>query len=110
MPDPIPEILLVPRRQPDLQNGHPDYHVYAGEQLIARFYQVNSTGWVWSINGVLFDSTVDWPMKGHASDLAEARRCVRQAFDKYLPWALAIPKDDLKYLRVSQDLRQMGAR
>jgi hypothetical protein len=34
-----PKIDLVPRRQPDLGGSRPDYHVYAGEQLVGRIYE-----------------------------------------------------------------------
>lgn len=106
----VPDIQLVPRRQPNLQGDYPDYHVYAGEQLVGRIYQSHNKGWNWAINSVSFDDTVGWTMHGHTPDMAQAKYCLRLAFDKYLPWALAIGKDDPKFRRVDQDLRRMGAR
>ena len=105
-----PEIDLVPRRQPDLGGSRPDYRVYGGEQLVGRIYKSSPGVWFWGLNAIMYDSTVDWPMKGHVPSLDDARGCMRQAFDVWLPWALAIAPDDPKFLRVDQDLTRVGAR
>src|SRR5690349_194374 len=104
------DIVMVPRRQPDLREGRPDYHVYAGEQLVGRVYESSPGVWFWALNAILYDSTVDWPMKGHVPSMYDARRCMRQAFDVWLPWALGIPPSDPKFPRMDQDLRRIGAR
>jgi hypothetical protein len=56
-----PRIELVARREPDLQSGHPDYSVWAGEQRVGRIYQQRSQGreqWFWGRNTVTLDLTV----------------------------------------------------
>ena len=49
-------IDLIAKRQVDLDNGHPDYHVYAGKQLVGRIYKTNLTGagdqWVWGVDAL----------------------------------------------------------
>jgi hypothetical protein len=59
---------------------------------------------------VLFDNTVGWTMQGYTPHLAQAKYCMRLAFDKYLPGALAIQRGDPKFRCVDQDLRTVGAR
>ena len=48
-----PHIELIARRRQDLEGGYPDYHVYAGEQLVGRIHQCHSTAsrehWFWGI-------------------------------------------------------------
>jgi hypothetical protein len=105
-----PEIDLVPRRQPDLGEGRLDYHVYAGEQLVGRFYESSPGVCFRGLNPVMYDSTVDWPMKGHVASIEDAQPSMRRAFDVWLPWALRIAPGDPKFSRVDQDLRRVGAR
>ena len=46
-------IELIARRKEDLHNGHPDYYVYAGTQLVGRIYRthLNATAdqWFWGV-------------------------------------------------------------
>jgi hypothetical protein len=53
-------IVLVAKRQEDLQQGKADYLVYAGQQLIGRMYQTNliHENWFWGVNGLTVDLTV----------------------------------------------------
>ena len=63
-----PRIELIARRGQDLQGGYPDYHVYAGEQLIGRIHQCHSTAsrahWFWGMHTVTIDLTVGVPAQG----------------------------------------------
>jgi hypothetical protein len=106
-------IELRPVRQEDLQGGHPDYHIYAGTQLVGRIYRhvmlSDRQQWFWGVNAVLLDATIGRPMHGYATDLDDAKHKVRQAFDAWLAWALSIPGDDPKHQRLAQQLAAAGA-
>ena len=49
----VSDIALVARRQPDLDQGHLDYHVYAGSQLVGRIYEIAPGHWKWAIKSVM---------------------------------------------------------
>jgi hypothetical protein len=103
-------VVLVARRQPDLDQGFPDYHVYAGGQTVGRIYQSAQEQWCWAINCVMIDSTAGGGMSGYAASMEEARRRLRPAFDRWLSWALAIEPSDLKYGPLDRNLRAIGLR
>jgi hypothetical protein len=46
---------------------------------------------------------------GYAADLPDAKRKLRAAFERWLEWAEAMPKDDLKYLSIAAELKTMNA-
>jgi hypothetical protein len=106
-------IELIARRQPDLHGGHPDYFVFAGEQLVGRIYQTHFTstseGWFWGVNGLTVDSTVGAVMHGYALSFRDARAKLRTAFDRWLEWAMAMPAEDLKHCAIAAGLRAMDA-
>lgn len=110
----VPRIELVPRRQEDLQGGNPDYHIDAGALRVGRIYRTHfhsaSEGWRYGVNGVMVDFTVGVPLQGYAASFEDAKSKLREAFDIYLAWALALPQSDLKFPRVDRDLKAMGAR
>lgn len=103
-------VELVARRQPDLDQGYPDYQVYAGAQIVGRIYQSSPTQWCWAINSVMIDSTAGGGMSGYAANMEEAQRRLRPAFDRWLVWALAIPPSDLKYGPLDRNLKAIGMR
>ena len=104
-------IELVARRQEDLHQGFPDYHVYAGNQLVGRIYQThfNSTsgGWFWGVNALMADLSVGAVMHGYAADLSDAKAKLRAAFHRWIEWAEAMPTDDLKYPSIAAQLKAM---
>jgi hypothetical protein len=106
-------IELVARRQPDLQSGHPDYFVYAGEQCVGRIYQTHlsstSENWFWGVNGLTVDSTIGAVMQGHATSFDDAKAKLRTAFDRWLEWARTMPVEDLKHRAVAAELAAMDA-
>ena len=109
-----PRIVLIARREKDLQDGQPDYSIWAGEQRVGRIYRKHRRGdrelWFWGINSVTSDMTVGDPMQGlDAASFEDARARLRVAFDHWLAWALAIPRGDMKYERLSTELKKMGA-
>lgn len=83
-------VELVARRQPDLDQGYADYHVYAGSQIVGRIYQATPAQWCWALNSLMIDSTAGAGMSGYAASMEEARQMLRPAFDRWLTWALAI--------------------
>jgi len=107
----VSSIDLVARRQADLSQGYPDFHVYAGNQLVGRIYQThfNSTsgGWFWGVNALTVDLSVGAVMHGYAATLADAKTKLRAAFDCWIEWAEAMPRDDLKYPRIAAELKTM---
>lgn len=107
------KINLVAKRQEDLHNGHPDYHVYAGRQLVGRIYRTDLTAsqhqWLWGVNGVTYDISLGTVMHGYATDLADAKARLRGAFGRWLLWARAIPETDLKHPHIAEELRNMSA-
>ena len=46
-------------------------------------------------------------MHGYAEGFVDARTKLRAAFDRWLEWALAMPRGDMKYLRISAELKKM---
>jgi hypothetical protein len=104
-------IELLARRQEDLSQGCPDFHIYAGNQLVGRIYQTHFTdlsqGWFWGINGLTVDLSIDAVMHGHAAGFSEAKTKLRAAFNSWVEWAEAVPKDDLKYPSVAAQLKAM---
>jgi hypothetical protein len=109
-----PRIVLVARRDKDMMDGSPDYSIWAGEQRVGRIYRKRRTGgrelWFWGINGVVCDLTVGVPTHGgDATSFEDARARLREAFDHWLMWARAIPRGDLRYPRISEQLKKMGA-
>jgi hypothetical protein len=105
-------VELVARRQPDLDQGHPDYSIYAGAQLVGHIYQQarSPEHWRWAINTVMIDNTAGAGMAGYAPSMEEAHRSQRSAFDRWLSWALATPQSDLKYGPLDKNLRAIGVR
>jgi hypothetical protein len=103
-------IALVARRQHDLDQGHLDYHVYAGSQLVGRIYEIAPGHWRWAINSVMFDATTDIQGAGYAASLEDAQSCLRPVFERWLAWALAVPASDLKYGPLDRNLKAIGVR
>lgn len=103
-------IALVPRRRPDLDQGFPDYHIYAGEQLVGRIYQKNYVLWFWGVTTVMLDSTVGTVLHGFAATHDEAKQRLRTAFDAWLSWAQAMPESDLKHSQIDKNLKAIGVR
>ena len=105
-------IELVARRQEDLHQSHLDFHVYAGQQLVGRIYHTHfvktANSWFWGINSVTVDLSVGAVMSGFARDLLDAKVQLRMAFDRWLEWAKAMPKDDLKYPSIAAELKAMN--
>lgn len=104
-------IELVAKRQDDLQQGKPDYLVYAGEQLVGRMYRMNpfDETWFWGVNGVTVDMSVGAVMHGYANGIDDAKAKLRVAFDRWLVWAKGLPAADRKHLLVSAELARIGA-
>jgi hypothetical protein len=106
-------IKLVAKRQEDLHNGHPDYQVYAGSQMVGRIYQTHLTAtrdqWFWGVNAVTFDTSVGAVMHGNAAGLDDAKTKLRAAFERWLIWAKSLPVTDLKHPHIAEELRNMGA-
>jgi len=104
-------IELVARRQEDLRQGHLDSHVCAGQQLVGRIYHTHfvktANSWFWGINSLTVDLSVGAVMSGFARDLLDAKAQLRAAFDRWLEWAEAMPKDDLKYPSIAAELKAM---
>jgi hypothetical protein len=98
----------VARRQ-KLDDGRQSYLVYAGAQLVGRMYRCHGVQelWFWGVNAVTLDATVAQSMHGFADDLAEAKEKLRTAFDSWMEWALAMPPGDMKYQRISAELKKM---
>ena len=105
-------IALIAKRQEDLHNGHPDYHVYAGAQKVGRIYQTHLSAtrdqWFWGVNAVTFDMSLGAVMHGFAKDLDEAKAKLRMAFDEWLVWGQTVEEDDPKRRRVLEELSNMG--
>ena len=106
-----PRIELIARRSQDLQGGYADYQIYAGEQLVGRIYERQAIAgrelWFWGLHTITLDMTVGAPMHGYAEGFVDARTKLRAAFDRWLEWALAMPRGDMKYLRISAELKKM---
>ena len=108
-----PRIVLIARRSKDLQDDRPDYSIWAGGQRVGRIYRKYRSGgrelWFWGISGVICDLTVGIPTHGgDATSLEDARDRLRVAFDHWLAWARAVPRGDMKYERISVELKKMG--
>jgi hypothetical protein len=100
------------KREADLSSGHPDYSIWAGEQRIGRIYQQHALGceqWFWGLNTVTLDTTVGVGTHGTADSFDDAKIKFRFAFDHWHDWALAMPRGDMKYPRISAELKKMGA-
>ena len=106
----VTRIDLIARRQADLDQGYPDYHVYAGAQLVGRIYQMDAMQWFWGINTVMIDATAGAGMSGYAASLEEAQTRFRPAFDRWLALAVAIPLSDLKRAVIDRNLKAIGLR
>ena len=105
-----PRIVFVASRETDLHGARPDYSIWAGEQRVGRIYRKYRSGWFWGINTVICDLTVGVPTHGgEATTFEDARARLREAFDHWLTWARAIPRGDLRYPRISEQLKKMGA-
>jgi hypothetical protein len=106
-----PRIELIAKL--DHSRDRPDYGIFAGPQLVGRIYQhyqaSKSESWWWGLNTITFDSTVGDPMTGYTDSLPKAQAAFREAFDRYLEWALALPQWDLKKTAVTAQLKKMGA-
>src|SRR5215207_1476440 len=104
-------IDLVARRQEDLSQCYPYFHVYAGNQLVGRIYQTHFTGlsqgWFWGINGLTVDLSIGAVMHGYAAGFSEAKTKLRAAFNSWVEWAEAVPKNDLKYPSLAAQLKAM---
>jgi len=104
-------IELVARRQERLSQGYPNFHIYAGSQLVGRIYQTHYTGlsqgWFWGINGLTVDLSIGAVMHGYAAGFSEAKTKLRAAFNSWVEWAEAVRKDDLKYSSVAAQLKAM---
>jgi hypothetical protein len=105
---------VLARREKDLMDGQPDYAISAGEQRIGRVYRKHRSSdrelWFWGINSVICDLSVGVPTHGHdATSFEDARARLRVAFDHWLAWARAIPRGDMKYERISVELKTIGA-
>ena len=92
-PQEVPRVELIARRQADL-HGRPDYSIYAGAQLVGRIYQQPDGRWIWAISSIMSDATVGERLSGYADPLDEAKQHFRNAFEGWLPWALAIKATD----------------
>ena len=94
-------LIWWPGGKRTFSQGYPDFHVYAGSQLVGRIYQTlftgTSQGWSWGVNALTVDLSVGAVMHGYAADLLDAKTKLRAAFDRWIEWAEAMPKDDLKY-------------
>jgi hypothetical protein len=106
------QIELVARREA-MSSGHPNYGVFAGDQRVGRIYQMYTIGgrarWFWGLNTITSDMTVGVLTQGHADSFAGARANLRAAFDRWLEWAFAIPRSDMKYPKITIELKKMGA-
>ena len=110
MAGPSNRVRLVARRMSDLDRAYPDYGVYAGPQLVGRIYQTRSEQWNWAINSITVDATVGCRMSGYAASMPEAQAALLPAFNRWLEWALAIPRTDFKYAPVDRNLKAIGVR
>jgi hypothetical protein len=107
-----PRIELTAKREADLSSGHPDYSVWAGALRVGRIYQQQAPGreqWFWGLNTITLDMTVGIATHGTADSFDDAQIKFRFAFDHWHDWALAMPRGDMKYPRVSAELEKMGA-
>jgi hypothetical protein len=106
------QIELVARREAR-SSDQPNYGVFAGEQRVGRIYQMYKIGgreqWFWGLNTITSDMTVGVPTQGDADSFADARVRLRAAFDRWLEWAFAVPRSDMKYPRITIELKKMGA-
>ena len=108
-----PVIELVAKRQEDLQGDRPDYHVYAGSRLAGRIHQNTKTLfgseiWSWGLQGIVTSMEMG-QMHGSAESFEEATTKLRNAFDLWLSWALAVPSSHLSYVAIRRDLHDVGA-
>ena len=104
-------IELVAHRDIGPRDARPKFSVYAGGQRVGSVYQVNSgkmESWVWSMDGITVDSTVGGPTRGYADSIASATYELRAAVERWLEWAQALPRDDLKYPMVTVELMTMN--
>jgi hypothetical protein len=79
-------IVLVARRGKDLQDGAPDYSIWAGQQRVGRIYRKDRSGdrelWFWGMTTVTIDMTVGARTDGFdATSFEDARARLRVAFD-----------------------------
>jgi hypothetical protein len=105
------QIELVARREA-MSSGYPNYGVFAGEQRVGRIYQMYTVGgrerWFWGLNTIT-DMKFDVLTEGHADSFADARTNLRVAFDQWLERAFAMPRSNMKYPRITIELKKMGA-
>jgi hypothetical protein len=59
-----PRIVLVARREKDLQGARTDCSIWSGEQRVGRIYRKCRSGWFRGINSVDCDMTVGVPTQG----------------------------------------------
>ncbi len=103
-------IELVAHRDIGPRDARPKFSIYAGGQRVGSVYQVNSgrmESWVWSMDGITVDSTIGAPTRGYADSIASATYEMRAAVERWLEWARALPREDLKYPLVAVELMTM---
>lgn len=107
-----PRIELIARRQEDLQNGNPDYHVFAGVRLVGRIYKTHMHAvdqWFWGLNGVWSSAEIGIALHGNAIGFEESKTRLRAAFDAWLPWILRIGPEHPSYAAIRTQLKEIGA-
>jgi hypothetical protein len=96
----------------DVPTIYPDFFVWAGEQRVGRIYEGYSIPtretWHRAINTVTLDMTVGTATQGYAESFDDAKAKFRAGFDRWLEWAWAMPRGDMKYPRISAELKNMG--
>jgi hypothetical protein len=106
-------ISLVPRRSGELAGGGEDYAIYAGEQLVGRIYRgtlaKQRESWFWGLNTVFTDGR-QGPMYGQAETRDAARQRLRERFETWLAWALAVPETHPSFGTIDAQVRRIGAR
>jgi hypothetical protein len=111
VPPPYVEIVAKLDRTKD----RPDYAIFAGKQLVGRIYRVylssTTETWWWGLHTITFDSSMGPPetTKGYTNSLPWAQESLGAAFDHWLAWARAVPRGDMKYERISVELKTIGA-
>jgi hypothetical protein len=67
---------------------------------VGRAYQtheVTREQWFWGITSLLLDSRIGGgPLHGYADDLDDAKRKLRDGFERWLAWALTTERSDPK--------------
>lgn len=101
---------LIARRVQD--HDFPDFHIFAGEQLVGRIYRYHVTSpveaWWWGISMICIDATFEHQSKGYTKSFEEARAAFRIAFDQWLAWAQAVKVWDPKRRQIDENLRKIG--